>query len=181
MEISKDLSTFDLQTITIIHKQKQKTMTAKDIINAYVRMRTIDNTIPDNVLDFMKNAALAALTESNKTKKPNTTSKDKKEIIEKIESLLVALDKNPIYFEIASEIHMDCQQRVKGDKWTTHLIFQYFPTHATIEVYRNDFSDSDADDTYDMPYSKMGLSLLKEILTVLQKYTAALVKNSYIE
>lgn len=28
------------------------------IIDAYVRIRTIDNTIPDDVLDFMKNAAI---------------------------------------------------------------------------------------------------------------------------
>lgn len=31
------------------------------IIDAYCRMRTIDNTIPDDVLDFMKEAALEKL------------------------------------------------------------------------------------------------------------------------
>lgn len=36
-------------------------MTEKMIIDAYVRMRTIDNTIPDEVLDFMKNAAIEKL------------------------------------------------------------------------------------------------------------------------
>lgn len=36
-------------------------MTKKDIIDAYVRIRTIDNTIPDDVLDYMKDAALFRL------------------------------------------------------------------------------------------------------------------------
>lgn len=36
-------------------------MKEKDIIDAYVRIRTIDHTIPDDVLDFMKNAAIEAL------------------------------------------------------------------------------------------------------------------------
>lgn len=36
-------------------------MTKKDIIDAYVKIRTIDTTIPDEVLDFMKDAALEAL------------------------------------------------------------------------------------------------------------------------
>lgn len=37
------------------------------IIDAYVRIRTIDQTIPDDVLDFMKNSALEKLAEINKT------------------------------------------------------------------------------------------------------------------
>lgn len=41
-------------------------MNKKMIIDAYARIRTIDNTIPDDVLDFMKNAALQALEENNK-------------------------------------------------------------------------------------------------------------------
>jgi hypothetical protein len=36
-------------------------MTEKMIIDAYVRIRTIDQTIPDDVLDFMKNASLEKL------------------------------------------------------------------------------------------------------------------------
>ncbi len=36
-------------------------MTEKMIIDAYVRMRTIDQTIPDDVLDFMKDAAIEML------------------------------------------------------------------------------------------------------------------------
>lgn len=36
-------------------------MNQKMIIDAYCRMRTIDNTIPDDVLDFMKEAALEKL------------------------------------------------------------------------------------------------------------------------
>ena len=36
-------------------------MKQKDIIDAWVRIRTIDQTIPDDVLDFMKDAAIAAL------------------------------------------------------------------------------------------------------------------------
>lgn len=31
------------------------------IIDAYCRIRTIDNTIPDDVLDFMKDAAIEKL------------------------------------------------------------------------------------------------------------------------
>jgi hypothetical protein len=34
-----------------------------DIINAYCKIRTIDNTIPDDVLDFMKNTSLEKLNE----------------------------------------------------------------------------------------------------------------------
>lgn len=33
-------------------------MTKKMIIDAYCRIRTIDNTIPDDVLDFIKDAAI---------------------------------------------------------------------------------------------------------------------------
>lgn len=36
-------------------------MTEKMIRDAYCRIRTIDQTIPDDVLDFMKDAALEAL------------------------------------------------------------------------------------------------------------------------
>ena len=33
-------------------------MTEKMIIDAYCKIRTIDHTIPDDVLDFMKDAAI---------------------------------------------------------------------------------------------------------------------------
>ena len=36
-------------------------MTEKLIIEAYCRIRTIDNSIPDDVLDFMKESALEKL------------------------------------------------------------------------------------------------------------------------
>lgn len=36
-------------------------MTEKMIIDAYCRIRAIDQTIPDNILDFMKHAALEKL------------------------------------------------------------------------------------------------------------------------
>lgn len=36
-------------------------MTEKMIIDAYCHIRTIDNTIPDDVLDFMKDAAIEKL------------------------------------------------------------------------------------------------------------------------
>ena len=36
-------------------------MTEKMIIDAYCRIRTIDQTIPDDVLDFMKDAAIEKL------------------------------------------------------------------------------------------------------------------------
>ena len=36
-------------------------MTKQDIVSAYVRIRTIDQTIPDDVLDFMKDAAIEKL------------------------------------------------------------------------------------------------------------------------
>ena len=48
-------------------------MEAKDIIDAYTRIRTIDQTIPDDVLDFMKNAAIEAL-------KPNTVKAELTEV-----------------------------------------------------------------------------------------------------
>jgi hypothetical protein len=41
-------------------------MDKKSIIDAYCRIRTIDQTIPYDVLDFMKDAALAALEHSPK-------------------------------------------------------------------------------------------------------------------
>lgn len=44
-------------------------MTKKDIIDAWARIRTIDNTIPDAVLDFMKNTAIRALDEIEQSKK----------------------------------------------------------------------------------------------------------------
>lgn len=36
-------------------------MKAEDIIKAYTTIRNIDNTIPDDVLDFMKNSAIKQL------------------------------------------------------------------------------------------------------------------------
>lgn len=45
-------------------------MTEKMIIDAYCRIRTIDNTIPDDVLDFMKDAALEALTKQTDVNLP---------------------------------------------------------------------------------------------------------------
>jgi hypothetical protein len=40
-------------------------MTEKDIIDAYIKIRKIDNTIPDDVLDFMKDSAINKLNKSN--------------------------------------------------------------------------------------------------------------------
>jgi hypothetical protein len=40
-------------------------MTEKDIINAYCLIRTIDQTIPDEVLDFMKEAAIEKLVKAD--------------------------------------------------------------------------------------------------------------------
>lgn len=54
-------------------------MTENDIIKAYVRMREIDNTIPDEVLDFMKDASI------EKLNKPfNSKKYDKKKLIEEL-------------------------------------------------------------------------------------------------
>lgn len=46
-------------------------MNEKMIIDAYCRMRTIDNTIPDDVLDFMKEAALEKLKRIEKASEDN--------------------------------------------------------------------------------------------------------------
>lgn len=40
-------------------------MKQRDITDAYARIRTIDNTIPDDVLDFMKDSAIEKLKENN--------------------------------------------------------------------------------------------------------------------
>lgn len=48
-------------------------MKAKSIYEAYARIRTIDQTIPDDVLDFMKDAAIEAL-------KPNNVKKELTEV-----------------------------------------------------------------------------------------------------
>lgn len=42
-------------------------MTEKQIRAAYIKIRTIDNTIPDDVLDFMLNAAIEKI-----QRKPNS-------------------------------------------------------------------------------------------------------------
>lgn len=41
-------------------------MKKEDIINAYVRIRQIDHTIPDDVLDFMKDSAIEKLQDDYK-------------------------------------------------------------------------------------------------------------------
>ena len=47
-------------------------MDKKQIIDAYCRIRTIDNTIPDDVLDFMKDAAIEKIEQLEKTEtRPN--------------------------------------------------------------------------------------------------------------
>lgn len=40
-------------------------MTEKDIIDAWAKIRKIDNTIPDEVLDFMKDCAIDRLKNNN--------------------------------------------------------------------------------------------------------------------
>ncbi len=45
-------------------------MKAKDIIEAWARIRKIDQTIPDDVLDFMKDSAIAALAGSQSQEAP---------------------------------------------------------------------------------------------------------------
>lgn len=42
-------------------------MKKSDVIDAYCRIRTIDNTIPDDVLDFMKDAAVEKLEKFEKS------------------------------------------------------------------------------------------------------------------
>lgn len=55
-------------------------MKKEDIIAAYCKIRTIDNTIPDDVLDFMKDAAIEKLENSKKCKtflsKGDSTTKE---------------------------------------------------------------------------------------------------------
>jgi hypothetical protein len=47
-------------------------MDKKQIIDAYCRIRTIDQTIPDDVLDFMKDAAIEKIEQLEKTEtRPN--------------------------------------------------------------------------------------------------------------
>jgi hypothetical protein len=43
------------------HKIKENIMTEKEIREAYVKIRTIDNTIPDEVLQYMLDASLIQL------------------------------------------------------------------------------------------------------------------------
>lgn len=42
-------------------QSNDKEMKVADIINAYVKIKTTNNTIPDDVLDFMKDCAIVAL------------------------------------------------------------------------------------------------------------------------
>lgn len=42
-------------------------MKKADIIDAYIKIRKIDNTIPDEVLDFMKDSAVEKLAKINDT------------------------------------------------------------------------------------------------------------------
>lgn len=51
-------------------------ITREDIRKAYVKIRSIDNTIPDEVLDFMKNASFNQLkiNDDNQLKKIYITS-----------------------------------------------------------------------------------------------------------
>ena len=47
-------------------------MDKKQIIDAYCRIRTIDNTIPDDVLDFMKDSAIEKIEQLEKAEiRPN--------------------------------------------------------------------------------------------------------------
>ena len=43
-------------------------MKKEDIINAYVRIRKIDNTIPDEVLNFMKDCAIKTIEDDSEYK-----------------------------------------------------------------------------------------------------------------
>ncbi len=48
-------------------ENKEQKLTA-EIIKAYIRIREIDNTIPDDILDLMKNSAIASLSKEGEVK-----------------------------------------------------------------------------------------------------------------
>jgi len=49
----------------LFNNLRERTLTRKDIIDAFCRIREIDNTIPDEVLDFMKECALREIDNMN--------------------------------------------------------------------------------------------------------------------
>jgi NTP pyrophosphatase (non-canonical NTP hydrolase) len=63
-------------------------MTEKDIIDAYCRIRTIDNTIPDDVLDFMKDASIEKMEEELREVKEAYDLIDPDKLAEEITDLM---------------------------------------------------------------------------------------------
>jgi hypothetical protein len=57
-----------------INIKSKVTMNTKDIIEAWARIRKIDQTIPDDVLDFMKDSAIVALAASQSQEAPDKHS-----------------------------------------------------------------------------------------------------------
>lgn len=102
-------------------------MKVQDIIKAYVRIRSIDNTIPDDVLDFMKDSAIEKL---KKTKDMNELSK--KRIINNIDEFRNFIDdySNEILSNILGE----------SDGWNQKI--------TQIEKILNDNNIEVSDDVY---------------------------------
>lgn len=62
-------------------------MTTKDIRDAYVRIRQIDQTIPDEVLDFMKDAAIQQLKRAERIQKLVMQPQSPATLLKEIEAL----------------------------------------------------------------------------------------------
>jgi len=81
-------------------------MDNKKIIDAYCKIRTIDQTIPDDVLDFMKEAAIEKLNRVNSTPSFDTSSElnliidDYKRRLENISELIKSQTHNGSVYDI---------------------------------------------------------------------------------
>ena len=78
-------------------------MTEDDIRKAYVRIREIDHTIPDDVLDFMKNTAIDALRKERTEKELNELVRWRKK-------------NRKLIMQQAKEMILEAERRINEDK-----------------------------------------------------------------
>ena len=103
-------------------------MTEQMIRDAYIRIRTIDQTIPDDVLDFMKDSAIDAL---------NSKWISVKERMPRKAGSYLAIEVEGFAVKIHKVVIADCYQNVEGLKFQDYITHWMIAPAITIKEMKN--------------------------------------------
>lgn len=95
-------------------------MTEQMIIDSYCLIRKIDNTIPDEVLDFMKESALERLRNSSKKSTSDIILAISKDIQYEIESF-----QNPAQYS-SDEYYIRCEAKAEAFEYAQSIISNHY-------------------------------------------------------